>query len=131
MHREYDDYDCDDAICRIRCVLRHQRAIHGRHRRRGYADPEDVEYERRQKRDKYDQAEYEFPPWLNNGTHGWRGCAGVLLPKQHQRGIARAFMRYCLTLRREILFPLGWFGSSATQMTRRSPYRQLEESGVA
>ena len=37
----------------------------------------------------------------------------------------RAFTLYCLTLRREILFPLGWFGSS------RSPYRQLSESGVA
>ena len=57
--------------------------------------------------------------------------AGVLPPKQHQRGIVRAFRRYCLTLRSEILFPMEWFGSSATQMTRRSPYRQLSESGVA
>ncbi len=53
----------------------------------------------------------EFLPWLNS--------------------IVRAFTLYCLTLRREILFPLGWFGSSAMQMTRRSPYRQSERSGVA
>ena len=55
----------------------------------------------------------------------------IICSKQHQRGIVRAFTRYCLTLRSEILFPLGWLGSSATQMTRRSPYRQLSESGVA
>ena len=73
----------------------------------------------------------EFLPWLTNGNHGWRGYAGGLPPKQHQRGIVRAFTLYSLTLRREILFPLGWFGSSAMQMTRRSPYRQSERSGVA
>ena len=69
--------------------------------------------------------------WLNNGTHGWRGFAGLLRPKQKQRGIVRAITRYCLTLRSEILLFLGWFGSSAMQMTRRSPCRQSVRSGVA
>ena len=39
--------------------------------------------------------------------------------------------RYSLTLRREILLFSRWSGSSAMQMTRRSPCRQFERSGVA
>jgi|RhiMetStandDraft_4_1073278.scaffolds.fasta_scaffold17739_2 hypothetical protein len=73
----------------------------------------------------------EFLPCSITASTAGPGFAGVVPPKQHQRGIVRAFTVYCLTLRREILFPLGWFGSSAMQMTRRSPYRQSERSGVA
>jgi hypothetical protein len=69
----------------------------------------------------------EHVPWrwltAKNSGHG--------SAPSNQRGIVRAFTRYCLTLRREIVLSSGWFGSSARQMTRRSPYRQLEESGVA
>ena len=59
------------------------------------------------------------------------GIPGSARSASFRRCSGRAFTLYCLTLRKEILFPLGWFGSSATQMTRRSPYRQPERSGVA
>ena len=39
--------------------------------------------------------------------------------------------RYSLTLRREIVLSVGWFGSSARQMALWSPCRQPEGSGIA